>query len=128
MLLSGNLSILTKDLFMSGLSIENNPRTDKPREKVRYATHGVCCQFVGFSVDREGRVWDISLEGGCPGHSIAFSKLAEGRSIKVLIKTLKGIPCRHITNAKDSPKTSCADQFAKMLERYLANHQVNDTK
>jgi len=75
-----------------------------------HALYGTCATWIEYTVDKSNRVRNIVLQGGCPGMKQAFSILAEGRDIDVLIKMLSGIKCRN--------NTSCADQVARALISY----------
>ena len=57
-------------------------------------------------------VKSVKVVGGCPGNTVGISKLVEGMKIKDIIKKLKGIPCGY-------KGTSCPDQIARALEKYI---------
>ena len=86
--------------------------TNKENKKHRYSLNGCCAQWLTFTVDNDGRVWDMNLEGGCPGMRTAIAALCNGRSINVLIKLLRGTTCR-------ATGTSCPDAIARCFQRYL---------
>ena len=61
-----------------------------------YQTSGVCSKEIQFEIE-DNKIKSVNFIGGCPGN---------------FIQKLKGIPCR-------TKETSCPDQLAKALERYL---------
>lgn len=50
--------------------------------------------------------------GGCPGNTVAISKLVEGTNAQRVVDLLKGNDC-------DGKGTSCADQLARGVEKAL---------
>jgi uncharacterized protein (TIGR03905 family) len=74
-----------------------------------YLTRGTCSTKIRFDV-RKGRVYDLVFENGCNGNLKALALLAEGMKTGDLIGKLKGLRC-------GQKETSCADQFARALER-----------
>ncbi len=77
----------------------------------QFRPQGVCSRSVTFSID-DGKVHDVSFEGGCNGNLKAVSKLVEGQDAQHIIEVLKGNDC-------GGRGTSCADQFAIGLEQAL---------
>ena len=78
-----------------------------------YKTTGTCSRMIVFTVDDEGRLRDVSFQGGCHGNLQGISKLVEGMMIDEVIDRLKGIRCGFKT-------TSCPDQLATALEKAKA--------
>lgn len=76
-----------------------------------YNTSGTCSVRVSFDLEGE-TVHNLSFLGGCNGNLKAIGKLAEGRERGELIGLLKGNTCGY-------KPTSCADQFARALEKTL---------
>ena len=74
-------------------------------------TKGICAMQISFSLDK-GNIYNIEFLGGCPGNTVALSKLLEGTSAKRLVQLLKGNDC-------DGKGTSCADQLARGVEKAL---------
>lgn len=72
---------------------------------------GVCSRCVNFELEN-GKVKNVSFEGGCNGNLKAISKLVEGKDATEIISILKGNDC-------GGRGTSCADQFARGLEEAL---------
>lgn len=75
---------------------------------IDYRTSGTCAQLIHFDVE-DGKVYNVSFDGGCNGNLKAIAKLAEGQTIDFVVDTLKGNTC-------GLKSTSCADQLAKALE------------
>ena len=79
-------------------------------------TKGVCASQIDFSVE-DGKLYDIHFHGGCPGNTLAISKLLEGYDAKKAVEILKGNLC-------GSRGTSCADQLARGIEQSLNTTEV----
>ena len=76
-----------------------------------YRPTGVCARSISFEIE-DGKVHNVSFEGGCNGNLKAISKLVEGQDAETVINILKGNEC-------GGRGTSCADQFALGLEGAL---------
>lgn len=76
-----------------------------------YKTNGVCCKEIKVEV-QEGIVKEVDFESGCPGNLIGIKKLVENREVSEVVSLLKGTTCK-------SRPTSCPDQLALALEKYL---------
>lgn len=76
-------------------------------------TNHVCAQQITFSLDEDGKLHNIKFYGGCPGNTLAISKLLEGADAKKSAEILKGNSC-------GSKGTSCADQLARGIEEALS--------
>ncbi len=74
-------------------------------------TNGVCAMQISFSLDN-GNIYNVQFIGGCPGNTVAISKLVEGTSAQRVVDLLKGNDC-------DGKGTSCADQLACGIEKAL---------
>lgn len=85
--------------------------------KYVHNNHGVCSRCVYFNLEN-GKVSDVSFDGGCNGNLKAISKLVEGQDAQHIIDILKGNDC-------GGRGTSCADQFAKGLEEALEKERQN---
>ncbi|MBP1584619.1 MAG: TIGR03905 family TSCPD domain-containing protein [Lachnospiraceae bacterium] len=83
-------------------------------EHVTFAPSGVCSKQIDFDVD-DGKIRNLAYIGGCNGNLKAIGKLAEGKDIKELADILRGNLC-------GMRGTSCADQLAKAIDRYVAAH------
>ena len=81
--------------------------------KYKYSNSGVCSRSVSFEIN-DGKVYNVSFEGGCNGNLKAIGKLAEGMTPEYLIEKLDGNICGF-------RGTSCADQFAKALKKATSN-------
>ena len=73
---------------------------------------GVCAQAVSFDID-ENKIYNIRFYGGCPGNTLAISKLLEGSPAQRVVDVLKGNDC-------GGRGTSCADKLARAVEMVLS--------
>ena len=73
--------------------------------QITYKTKGTCSRSITFDKDENGRITNISFEGGCNGNLKAISKLCEGMTAQEIEAKLKGNTCGF-------KSTSCADQLA----------------
>ena len=80
-----------------------------------YKTRGTCSSEISFAL--EGNVvHNVKFTGGCPGNTLAVSKLVEGMEAQKLIAVLKGNLC-------GARGTSCADQLARAVEGALGENK-----
>ena len=77
----------------------------------KFTPQGVCSMKMIFDIENN-IINSLKIIGGCPGNTVGISKLVEGMKIKDIIKKLKGIPCGY-------RGTSCPDQIARALEKYI---------
>ncbi len=75
-------------------------------------TQGICAKAISFSIENE-KIHNVKFFGGCPGNTLAISKLLEGYDAKKAVEILKGNDC-------GGRGTSCADQLACGIEQALA--------
>ena len=73
--------------------------------QITYRTKGTCSRSITFDKDENGKIKNISFEGGCNGNLKAISKLCEGMTAEEIAAKLKGNTC-------GMKSTSCADQLA----------------
>lgn len=76
-----------------------------------YTTEKVCSRMITFDLENN-IVRNVKFTGGCHGNLQGISKLVEGMDINEVINKLKGIKCK-------DKETSCPDQLARALEKYL---------
>jgi uncharacterized protein (TIGR03905 family) len=76
-----------------------------------YKTSGTCSTKINFNIN-DGKLSGVSFEKGCNGNLKAIGILVDGMDAKEAVKKLKGLCC-------DRKKTSCADQLARAIEKYL---------
>ena len=81
-----------------------------------YQTQGVCPQVITFNME-DGVLHDVHFHGGCPGNTVAISKLIEGAKAQDIANILKGNQC-------GARGTSCADQLALAIEQALVNQNI----
>ena len=75
-------------------------------------TNHVCAKQISFSLEN-GKLHNIKFHGGCPGNTLAISKLLEGADAVKTVQILKGKDC-------GGKGTSCADQLARGIEEALS--------
>ena len=78
--------------------------------QITYKTKGTCARSITFDKDENGKITNISFEGGCNGNLKAISKLCDGMTAEEIIAKLKGNLC-------GMKSTSCADQLARAVEQ-----------
>lgn len=81
---------------------------------MKYQTKGTCSREIDFEVV-DGKLHNVSYLGGCNGNLQGVSALVEGMNVNEAIAKLKGIKCGF-------KQTSCPDQLARALEKYLAEN------
>lgn len=77
----------------------------------KYIPKGVCSREINFEIE-DGVIKTLNVVGGCNGNLKGISSLLSGMKVDEAIKKLKGIECGY-------KSTSCPDQIAKALEKYL---------
>lgn len=77
-----------------------------------YKTSGTCSRAIHFNIE-DGKISQVSFDGGCHGNLQGISALVEGMDAAEAIKRLKGIKC-------GMKPTSCPDQLAHALEQAMA--------
>lgn len=80
-------------------------------EKFEFIPKGVCSRKITFCIEDE-KIYNLTIEGGCPGNGLAVAKLIEGKNAKEIAGILKGNKCGF-------RNTSCADQLSIAIERAL---------
>ena len=81
-------------------------------EHVSFTPKGVCSMQIDFDIEN-GKLHNVEFFGGCNGNLKAIGKLVEGKDAKEIANLLRGNDC-HMKG------TSCADQFAKAIDKYFA--------
>ena len=81
---------------------------------VEFRPRGVCSQQMRVELDDNEVIRKLEVIGGCSGNLQGISALVRDMPAREAIEKLKGIRC----GFKD---TSCPDQFARGLEKALAN-------
>lgn len=76
-----------------------------------YKTTGTCSQLISFEL-KDGKIHNVSFQGGCNGNLKGISALVEGMDAKEAIAKLDGIKCGF-------KNTSCPDQLAQALKQAL---------
>lgn len=73
-----------------------------------FITRGTCSKSINFDIE-DGKVVNVSFQGGCNGNTKGIAMLVEGMPVEEVIDKLEGITC-------GPRKTSCPDQLAKALK------------
>ena len=81
---------------------------------VEFRPRGVCSQQMRVELGDNEVIRKLEVIGGCSGNLQGISALVRDMPAREAIEKLKGIRC----GFKD---TSCPDQFARGLEKALAN-------
>ena len=76
-----------------------------------YKTKGTCSQLNSIELE-DGKIHNVSFQGGCNGNLKGISALVEGMDAKEAIAKLDGIKCGF-------KNTSCPDQLAQALKQAL---------
>ena len=77
-----------------------------------FATRGTCARSIDFDIE-DGKLHNVSFQGGCNGNLKAIGKLVEGAEAAEIAALLRGNTC--------GPRpTSCGDQLAQAIDRALA--------
>ena len=77
-----------------------------------YKTTGTCARAIDFGVV-DNQVHNVQFQGGCSGNTQGVARLVEGMPVDEAIRRLEGIRC-------GMKPTSCPDQLATALKKYLA--------
>ena len=80
------------------------------KNHIEYKTKGVCSRMIIVDAE-DGVITNCSFVGGCAGNTQGVARLAEGKKAEDVVALLSGIQCRG--------GTSCPDQLAKALKKYL---------
>ena len=78
-----------------------------------FRPRGVCSQEMRVELDEKGIIRDLQVLGGCSGNLQGISALVRDMPAREAVQRLKGIRCGF-------KPTSCPDQLAQGLERFLA--------
>ena len=77
-----------------------------------YKTTGTCARAIDLEVV-DNQVHNVQFQGGCSGNTQGVARLVEGMPVDEAIRRLEGIRC-------GMKPTSCPDQLATALKKYLA--------
>ena len=81
---------------------------------MQYKTSGVCARVIDIEMDGT-KVKSVNFNGGCNGNGKGIGALVSGMEASEVISRCKGIKC-------GMKSTSCPDQLARALEKYLAEN------
>jgi len=76
-----------------------------------YTTNGTCSTKIRFNIE-DGKLHSVKFDNGCDGNLKSIGILLEGMDAAEAVKKLKGVCCGR-------KKTSCGDQLAIAVEKYL---------
>lgn len=85
----------------------------------QYKPKGVCSRRITFELEN-GRVHNVSFEGGCNGNAQGLSRLIEGMPAEEAVQRLSGIKCGF-------KNTSCPDQLSLALRQALSESEKEKT-
>lgn len=81
-----------------------------------YCPRGVCSKQMEMDIV-DGKIYGLKVLGGCSGNLQGIGRLVEGMPVEDVISRLEGIGCGF-------KSTSCPDQLAQALKKYLAEVQA----
>ncbi len=81
---------------------------------IEYSPSGVCSKKIEYDLSSDGKIYNLTFLGGCPGNLKAISKLVDGHDAKEVADILLGNTCGF-------KSTSCADQLSKSILEALDN-------
>ncbi len=76
-----------------------------------YYPKGTCSRKMEIEVE-DGIIKHLEVAGGCSGNIQGIIRLVEGRSVKEVADSLRGVRC-------GLKSTSCPDQLARALDEIL---------
>ena len=82
-------------------------------EHINYKTQSVCSRSIDIDIE-DGVIIAVKFNGGCAGNTQGVASLLRGMTVEEAINRLEGIKCGF-------KPTSCPDQLAKALKKYLAD-------
>ena len=77
-----------------------------------YKTKGVCSRNMTLTIDDDGILRDLVVEGGCNGNAQGMELLVKDRDALKIMELLRGVRC-------ENKSTSCPDQLALAIEEAL---------
>ena len=83
--------------------------------KYEYAPKGVCSKSIELEMDGD-KIKNVKFYGGCNGNLKGIASLVQGMTAQQVIDRCEGIQCR-------TKGTSCPDQLARALEKYLSENK-----
>lgn len=81
---------------------------------ISYKTQSVCSRSIDIDIDNNIIV-EVKFNGGCAGNTQGVASLLRGMDVNEAISRLEGIRCGF-------KPTSCPDQLAKALKKYIADN------
>ena len=84
-----------------------------------YKPVGVCSAKIKLLIEKD-KLLDLEVIGGCPGNLQGIKSLVKGMKLTDVKDKLKGIKCGF-------KNTSCPDQIACAIDKYLKEKNENNT-
>ena len=81
---------------------------------ITYKTQSVCSRSIEIDVEND-IITNAKFNGGCAGNTQGVAALCIGHTPEEIIEKLSGIKCGF-------KSTSCPDQLARALKKYLENN------
>ena len=78
---------------------------------ITYKTQSVCSRSIDIDVE-DNIIISVKFTGGCAGNTQGVASLVKGMNVSEAIERLDGIRCGF-------KPTSCPDQLAKALKKYI---------
>ncbi len=85
-----------------------------------YKPVGVCSSKIKLLIEKD-ILKDLEVIGGCPGNLQGIKALVKGMKLTDIKDKLKGIKCGF-------KNTSCPDQIAKAIDKYLDGKNENNIR
>ncbi len=73
-----------------------------------FTTRGTCARTIDFDIV-DGKLHNVSFEGGCNGNLKAIGKILEGQPVEWVVERLEGNTCGRRS-------TSCTDQLVQAIK------------
>ena len=93
------------------MQVEKNEKLADGRTYLMGYTENTCSRAIEVVIDKEGKVEEAVIHGGCMGNTQGVCKLVKGMAVEEVVKRLEGIDC-------GGKGTSCPDQLAKILKAW----------
>ena len=89
-------------------------------ETIEYVPNGVCSKKMVFKIENN-IIKSFDVIGGCSGNLQGIKALVKGMKLTDIKSKLKGIKCGF-------KNTSCPDQIANAIDKYLEGKNENNTR
>ncbi len=89
-------------------------------EHIQYSPKGVCSRQIDIDIEN-GIIQNVVFTGGCSGNTQGVAALLRGMTVEEAISRLAGIRCGFRS-------TSCPDQLAQALQKFLSEKSLSKIK